>query len=75
MIRVLLFEDNLDFADSIKELIANSDGMEFCGTYSNCLNAVKNVQQHKPQVVLMDIDMPGKNGLDGLRSIRATGDD
>lgn len=73
MIRILLFEDNSDFIDSLSELIGNADGMELVGVYNNCKNVVKNVEYNQPDVVLMDIDMPVENGLQGLRSLRAAG--
>lgn len=75
MIRVLVFEDNPDFVDSLSELIGNAPQMELVGVYSNCKNVVKNVEYHRPDVVLMDIDMPVQNGLEGLRSIRASGNE
>lgn len=75
MIRILFFEDNPDFIDSLCELLTNTDGFEMVGTYNNCKNAVKNVQLHKPDIILMDIDMPIENGLQGLRNIRASGID
>lgn len=75
MIRIVIFEDNNDFIDSLTELIANADGMELVGVYYNCKNVVKNVAHHSPDVVLMDIDMPVENGLQGLRSLRATGNE
>lgn len=73
MIRVLIFEDNEDFIDSLGELISSTQGMELVGVYNNCKNAVKNVAFHRPDVILMDIDMPVENGLQGLRAIRASG--
>ncbi|HNA59382.1 MAG TPA: response regulator transcription factor [Chitinophagales bacterium] len=75
MIRVLLFEDNLDFIDSLSELISNTDGMELVEVYNNCKNVVRNVNFHQPDVVLMDIDMPVENGLQGLRNLRAAGNE
>ncbi len=75
MIHILIFEDNEDFIDSISELISHTTGMELVGVYNNCRNAVKNVAHHRPDVVLMDIDMPVENGLQGLRAIRATGNE
>ncbi len=75
MIRILMFEDNEDFVDSIIELIRATDGIEIAAAYNNCKNAVKHVQFHQPDVVLMDIDMPIENGLQGLRNIRATGNE
>jgi DNA-binding NarL/FixJ family response regulator len=71
MIRILIFEDNLDFVDSLKELLSNAEGLELAGVYHNCKNVVKNVSFHQPDVVLMDIDMPIENGLQGLRSLRS----
>lgn len=73
MIRVLLFEDNEDFIDSVKELLHNSTGIELVGVCNNCKNAAKNVVHYQPDIVLMDIDMPVENGLQGLRAIRAAG--
>lgn len=75
MIRVLLFEDNVDFIDSLSELIHSTDDMELTAVYNNCKNVVKNVQYHQPDLVLMDIDMPIENGLQGLRNIRASGNE
>jgi DNA-binding NarL/FixJ family response regulator len=71
MIRILLFEDNADFVDSFQELIHDTPGMELVAVFSNCKEVVRQVKQHEPDIVLMDIDMPGKNGLDGLRMLRA----
>lgn len=75
MIRILLFEDNPDFIDSLRELIESTDGMELCGIHNNCKGVTKNVERLKPDIVLMDIDMPVENGLQGLRSIRLTGNE
>ncbi len=72
-IRVMIFEDNLDFVDSMSELIQNAEGVELVGVFHNCKNVVKNVQHLQPDVVLMDIDMPVENGLQGLRKLRAEG--
>ncbi len=73
MIRVLIFEDNPDFIDSLGELISNSKGIELVGVYNNCKNVVRNVEHHQPDVILMDIDMPVENGLQGLRTLRTAG--
>lgn len=72
MIRIMLFEDNADFIDSLSELIENSDGMELVAVFNNCKNVVRNILQYRPDIVLMDIDMPVENGLQGLRAIRVS---
>jgi DNA-binding NarL/FixJ family response regulator len=71
LIRVLLFEDNEDFIDSMKELVNDTPNIELIGVYNNCQDVVRHVQFFKPDIVVMDIDMPIKNGLEGLRMIRS----
>ena len=73
MIRILLFEDNRDFAESFAEMIDDAPDMELVGAFENCKNAVQNTRHLQPDVILMDIDMPVQNGLEGLRSIRQDG--
>lgn len=73
MIRVLLFEDNTDLADSLAELMRGTDDIRLVAHYTNAQKAERHVAYHQPDVVLMDIDMPVQNGLQGLRAIRAAG--
>ncbi len=73
MIRILLFEDNEDFIDGMKELLLDADDIELCGVYRNCKDAVRHIQYYAPDIVVMDIDMPVQNGLEGLRMIRLAG--
>ncbi len=73
MVHVLLFEDNGDLAESLGELMRATDDIRLIAHYSNAQKAERHVSYHRPDVVLMDIDMPGENGLQGLRAIRAAG--
>lgn len=73
MIRVLLFEDNTDLAESLAELMKDTEDIRLVAHYANAQKAERHVLYHQPDVVLMDIDMPVENGLQGLRAIRAAG--
>ena len=75
MIRVLLFEDNPDLVESIRELIGETDDIRVAADFRNAQKAEQHVRHHQPDVVLMDIDMPVANGLEGLRAIRGSGSD
>jgi DNA-binding NarL/FixJ family response regulator len=75
MIKVLLYEDNPQLREGLSMLINGSDGYEVLAAYKNCANVVDEVDAWKPDVVLMDIDMPGVNGIEGLKLIRQKNQD
>jgi len=69
-IRVLVYDDNKGRQEALQLLIENRSDMEFVGSFENCNHVVEDVQTLQPDVVLMDIDMPGVNGIEGLKLIR-----
>ena len=70
MIKVLLYEDNPQLREGLTMLIDGSDGFCVLASYKNCNTVVEEVEAWKPDVILMDIDMPGTNGIEGLKMIR-----
>jgi DNA-binding NarL/FixJ family response regulator len=70
MTKVLIYEDNPQLREGLSLLINGSTGFEVLAAFKNCNNVVDEVSAFKPDVVLMDIDMPGTNGIDGLKAIR-----
>ncbi|HET6768716.1 MAG TPA: response regulator transcription factor, partial [Chitinophagaceae bacterium] len=61
--------------EGLTMLINGSDGFEVLAGYKNCNNVVDEVEAWKPDVILMDIDMPGVNGIEGLKLIRQKNQD
>jgi DNA-binding NarL/FixJ family response regulator len=70
MIKVLIYEDNPQLREGLTMLIDGTDGFQVLGAFKNCGNVAYEVGSYNPDVILMDIDMPGINGLEGLKIIR-----
>ncbi len=68
--RIIIFEDNQRLRQSLKILLDGVDGYSVCGDYENCIDAANIVEEQKPDVIIMDIDMPGVDGIRGLQVIK-----
>lgn len=68
--RVMVYDDNRGRLEAVKLLIEETGDMEFVGARENCNEAEADMQTLLPDVVLMDIDMPGTGGIEGLKRIR-----
>jgi DNA-binding NarL/FixJ family response regulator len=69
-IRVVIYEDNDFLRKSTSDLIQSSDQLELMGAFVNCDHVEEEMKELKPDVVLMDIEMAGTDGLAGLKKIR-----
>lgn len=67
---VLVYEDNPLLRESIGSLIALKDDMRLTGAFSNVLAVRSQVQQLNPDLILMDIDMPGMTGIEAVKQVR-----
>lgn len=70
MIKVLVYEDNKSRQEALQLLLGHTADMECVGIHENCAHVLDEVNTTKPDVVLMDIDMPKVNGIEGLKLIR-----
>lgn len=70
MIRIFAYDDSKERLESLKALISLSDEMIYLGDADCCENVLQEMQEHKPDVVLMDINMPKVDGIEGLKQIK-----
>jgi len=68
--RIIIFEDNDRLRESLVTLLQHSDEYLVVGHYNQCNQATKVTRVHQPDVVLMDIDMPGKSGIEGVYMVK-----
>ena len=70
MIKIILFEDRQNLRESLQLMLSANDDFELAEMLPNCRDAVQAVLRVKPDVVLMDIDMPEVDGITGVRMIK-----
>lgn len=70
-IKVIVADDQLLICDGIRIILDSQPDMEVVATADNGWAAVQLVVEHQPDVVLMDIQMPGRSGIDALKEIKA----
>jgi DNA-binding NarL/FixJ family response regulator len=68
--KILLYEDNDDLRNSVVAMLQWNSIFDVVAAMPDAIGAIKDVELLKPDVVLMDIDMPNSNGVDAVTQIR-----
>ncbi len=68
-IRILIADDHAIFRDGLRKLLESEHGMAVVGEAVNGDEVVKLAQQVKPDIILLDLAMPGRSGLEALREL------
>lgn len=69
-LRVLCFDDNKNFRDSVTLLLSTTANIKVVEAYDTYEGIIENIIAKKPDVILMDIDMPPVNGIEAVKSLR-----
>jgi DNA-binding NarL/FixJ family response regulator len=72
-IRVLLADDHAMIRAALRAVLETEDGIEIVGETGDGLGAVRLASETSPQVVVMDLRMPGVDGIEATREVIATG--
>ncbi|MBK7105552.1 MAG: response regulator transcription factor [Ignavibacteriae bacterium] len=70
MINVVIVEDSNTIREGLKLLIDGTEGYSCMAAFSNCEDLLEVVAKLKVDVILMDIDLPGISGIEGIRRIK-----
>jgi len=70
-IRVLIVDDHAIVREGYRALLAKHEGLTVVGEASNAASAYQSYKDTRPDVVIMDISMPGRGGIDAIEHIRA----
>ena len=66
----VICEDNNDYRESLVTFLDEDENLVCCGSFANAENVLDIIKTCAPDAVLMDIDMPGKNGIEALKEIK-----
>src|ERR1041385_2695218 len=69
-ITVSIVEDNDKLRGTLARVLNRADGFKCLSDYSNAEDALKDLPNVKPEVVLMDINLPGINGVECVRQLK-----
>jgi DNA-binding NarL/FixJ family response regulator len=70
-IRVIAFDDNKDLREMFRILVDSQPDMICVAVHPDLQHLLRDIGAAKPDVIVMDIQMPGMNGIDGVKTIRA----
>lgn len=70
--RILLVDDHPLLNEGLKMVIASEPGLHICGMAGNVQDALALVESEKPDLVITDLTMPGRSGLELIKDLNAT---
>ena len=67
---ILLYEDIDYLRDGLYQLINGTPGLKCANAFSNPVEVISHIELYKPDIILMDIEMPEMNGIEAIKLIR-----
>jgi DNA-binding NarL/FixJ family response regulator len=69
-IKVAVYEDDPRFRDLLRTILLSSDKVTPVHLTDNCQQAVGDCRKHLPDVIIMDINLPGRSGIEGVEDVK-----
>ena len=70
-VKIIIVEDNDIIREGFELLINSMNNYEVLETFSSCEDALKKAAKLSPDVILMDIELPGMNGIEGTKKLKS----
>lgn len=70
MLKVALIEDDKLIRSELEKILNGSDTCQCVGSFMNCETALKEIGKSEPDVILLDIELPGISGIEGIKKIK-----
>jgi DNA-binding NarL/FixJ family response regulator len=70
MTNVVIVEDQNAIREGLSVLIGGTEGLECVADYGNCEDMLERIKTDSPDVILMDIGLPGMSGIEGIREVK-----
>ena len=70
LIKLVIYDDSKQRCDSLKALISLTEGMQCLADFPDCSHVIEDMEKYQPDVILMDIEMPVVDGINGVSIIK-----
>lgn len=70
MIRLMIVEDDRDIRDGLRLIAERTKGVAFAGAYGDAESAIAEVTKARPDVILLDIELPGMTGIKAIPELK-----
>ncbi len=70
-VSIIIYEDNMRLRQSLELLLGDGSGFKVLGAFADCDDVENQVRKLQPELVVMDIDMPGIGGVEGVKILKS----